>query len=98
MWVCFKKAKVGYSYFKGDKANLPEEEAEKLIDDGFACATDPDETDSDLPADLPGRTQLIKGGIATIEQVLNTRESLTDIPGIGNATARQIIEILTKGE
>lgn len=98
MWVVFRKAKAGLAYFKGDKANLSDEMAKKLIEDGFVLPADADQVKSDLPVDLPGRAALIKEGLFTKNQVLKTKETLTDVPGIGSITAKQIVEILTKGE
>lgn len=98
MWVVFRKAKAGLAYFKGDKANLSDEMAKQLIEDGFVLPADADQIKSDLPLDLPGRAALIKEGLFTKSQVLDTKESLTDVPGIGSVTAKQIIDTLTKGE
>ena len=95
MWVVFRKAKAGLAYFKGDKANLSDEMAKQLIEDGFVLPADADQIKSDLPLDLPA---LIKEGLFTKSQVLDAKESLTDVPGIGSVTARQIIDTLTKGE
>ena len=55
MWVVFRKAKAGLAYFKGDKANLSDEMAKQLIEDGFVLPADADQIKSDLPLDLPGR-------------------------------------------
>lgn len=96
MWVEFIKAKAGLAYFKGDKVNIPDEEARRLMDGGFVLPLDRAKVESDLPVDLPGRAALIKGGLLTKAQVLESKATLTGIPGIGEFMANQIIEHLTK--
>ena len=98
MWVEFKKAKAGLSYFKGDKVNLADDVAKGLMEDGFVVPVDAKPAESDLPIDLPGRASLIKEGLLTKSQVLKAEKTLTDIPGIGSVTALQIVESLKKGE
>nr|DAF91037.1 MAG TPA: Hef nuclease [Siphoviridae sp. ct7aK2] len=76
---------------------MDEEKAKPLIDEGFVKqAEQPGEDSSDLPVDLPSRAALIKEGLLTVEQVLASKEVLTDIKGIGEKTAVEIIEILSK--
>lgn len=95
MWVQFLKPRQGYGYFTGDKANLEEELAQDMIDNGYAKnAVQP--LDSDLPADLPARVALVNGGLTTIAAVLASKEVLTDIKGIGAKTAEEILSILEK--
>lgn len=96
MWIEFLKAKAGLAYFKGDKVNIPDEEARRLIEGGFVVPVEHVKVESDLPIDLPGRTALIKNGLITKAQVLDSRITLTEIPGIGEIMANQIIEHLTK--
>ncbi|MBC8603166.1 hypothetical protein H8784_15755 [Parabacteroides acidifaciens] len=74
---------------------MDEETAKKLIDEGFVKQSEQPDS-SDLPADLPGRAALIKEGLLTKEQVLASKEVLTDIKGIGEKTSVEIIEILSK--
>jgi hypothetical protein len=50
----------------------------------------PEVEPDDLPADFPGRDDLVRAGVTTLTE-LAAVESLTDIPGIGPATARRII-------
>lgn len=95
MWVQFLKSRQGLAYFAGDIVKMDDEIANKLIDEGFVKQAEQPET-SDLPADLPGRAALIKEGLTTKEQVLSSKEVLTDIKGIGEKTATEIIEILSK--
>lgn len=48
---------------------------------------------SDLPADFPGREELIAGGLATWASVVDaTRDQLLAIKGIGPKTADAILE------
>ena len=83
------------AYFAGDIVKMDEETAKKLIDEGFVKQSEQPDS-SDLPADLPGRAALIKEGLLTKEQVLASKEVLTDIKGIGEKTSVEIIEILSK--
>lgn len=95
MWVQFLKSRQGLAYFVGDIVKMEDDKANKLIDEGFVKqAQQPDQ--SDLPVDLPGRAALIKEGLITKEQVLASKEVLTDIKGIGEKTAAEIVEILNK--
>lgn len=97
MWVEFLKSRQGLAYFAGDIVKMDEENAKQLIDEGFVKQTkQPGEDNSDLPVDLPGRAALIKEGLLTKEQVIASKEVLTDIKGIGDKTAIEIIEILSK--
>lgn len=95
MWVEFIKSRQGLAYFAGDIVKMDEETAKKLIDEGFVKQSEQPDS-SDLPADLPGRAALIKEGLLTKEQVLASKEVLTDIKGIGEKTSVEIIEILSK--
>lgn len=96
MWVEFLKSRQGLAYFAGDIVKMDEEKAKQLIDEGFVKQTKQPGEDSDLPVDLPGRAALIKEGLLTKEQVIASKEVLTDIKGIGDKTAIEIIEILSK--
>lgn len=95
MWVEFLKSRQGFGYFAGDKANLNKEEAGKLIDEGYVKNVEEPDV-SDLPEDLPGRMALINGGLKMVSQVLASKEVLTDIKGIGEKTADEIINTLSK--
>lgn len=93
MWVQFLKPRQGLAYFAGDIARMDEKEANDLIDGGYVKQSAQPEI-SDLPIELPGRAALIKDGLLTKEQVLASKEVLTDIKGIGDKTAAEIIEML----
>lgn len=95
MWVQFLKSRQGLAYFAGDIVKMDEETVQELIDEGYVKEVEPPEN-SDLPVDLPGRAALVKEGLLTKEQVIASKEVLTDIKGIGEKTAVEIIEILRK--
>lgn len=86
----------GLAYFEGQTADFPDEVAKDLIDKGYVVSADAKEPESDLPESLPGRVQLIKSGLYTKKQVISSKETLADIPGIGLKTASAIIEQLTE--
>lgn len=89
------KSRAGLGYFPGDKAHLSDKLAAELIDAGYAKSVEEPDEPSDLPEDLPGRSALIKSGLHTMDQVLASKEVLTDIKGIGAKLAKEIIEVLT---
>lgn len=93
MWVEFLKARQGYGYFAGNKANLDDETANKLINEGFVKPVSRPQ-ESNLPHDLPGRTALISAGLLTKKEVLAAKETLTDIKGIGEKLKEEILQFL----
>lgn len=95
MWIKFLKSKQGLGYFPGDQVDVDEDFAEELIAGGFATIINEEVVESDLPEDLKGREILIKAGLHTKSQVLAAKETLTDIKGIGKATAEEIVSVLT---
>lgn len=97
IWVEFLKSRQGFGYVAGDKACIDKNLAEILINEGFVKKTD-ELLESNLPDSLPGREALIKEGLRTIEQVLASAEALTDIKGIGQKTALEIVNILKNKE
>lgn len=96
MTVKFIKSRQGYAYFAGDITDLADETASQLIEEGFVIPATAKEEDSNLPVDLPCRTLLIKNGLTQCDQVLASREVLTEIKGIGTKSAEEIINILEK--
>lgn len=95
MWIKFIKAKAGLAYFKDNKVDMPDKEANELIESGYALPVDALPPKTDLPELLPGREMLIRGGLLTKKQVLNSKETLTDIPGISAKLAERIVEQLS---
>jgi hypothetical protein len=53
--------------------------------------------DSPLPEDFPARAWLEKAGVDTLGE-LRARDDLTEIPGIGDARARKIREVIESGQ
>lgn len=94
MYIEFLKPRPGMAYFEGDKADVPDELANQLIKEGYAVSTTAISPTSDLPALITGRNALIKAGLYTKKQVLEAKESLSDIPGIGKGMAEEIIKQL----
>ena len=92
--IKFKKSRQGLGYFAGDIAELEDEVVQELIEEGFAVLAEDAPVESDLPETLKSREALIKAGLNTIAAVLAAKETLTDIKGIGEATAKEIIETL----
>ena len=71
--------------------------AEAAVANGFArWPDDEEETEvtAGLPADFPGRSELIAAGKDTLEAVPTVAADLTDIPGIGKKTAQKILQAL----
>ena len=83
----------GLAYFVGDDVELPVKQANELIKLGYAEAyTGEAGDDSDLPADLPGRPILVDLDMSLEE--LKQIDDLTEIEGIGKATAARIKQFL----
>lgn len=97
MWIKFMKPAPGYAYSDGDKADLkPEEEAMRLVEEGYVIPLSPEEPDSDIPEDFPARALLISEGIYTLKQVREALPSIEDIKGIGKGTLEKIVERLAE--
>ena len=95
MLVKINKPLKGYGYFGGEPAELPDDVAAKFINSGAAIMiqkTEGGEDDNTLPEDLPMRDLLYENGYESVEQILDAKETLTDVKGIGNASACRIIE------
>jgi len=82
-------------YFVGDVVELEEKQAQTLIDAKFAKEHRPSikKVSTDLPGDIPGRYNLLKAGVKTMEE-LTAYQDLTDISGIGNKLAEKIKDFL----
>ncbi len=93
--VKIKKPKKGWAYHGGEVAELPAEAAKELIDGGYAIMAPATEGDENpLPEDLPSRDLLFENGLETIEQIIEAKEALTDITGIGGTIAKKIVDYI----
>lgn len=95
MWVKIKSPIKGFGYFGGETANLPDEIATKFINSGAGIMvqeTEGGEDNNTLPADMPMRELLFENGYESVGQILDAESTLTDVKGIGNASAVRIIE------
>lgn len=95
MKIKFIKSAAGFAYGAGMQADLPDEMAQPLVEQGFAFPVkELKEPESDLPEDFPAREILIKEGLVNMADVKAAQETLTDIKGIGEKTAAEIVERL----
>ena len=96
MLVKIKKPVKGYGYFGGETAEIADETAGKFIEDGSAILIPKTEGENDdnnsLPEGIPARDLLFNNGYESIEQILEARNTLVDIKGIGKVAALKIIE------
>ena len=95
--IQFIKSPVGLfhlAYFAGDVVELPTNQADVLIEAGYAKEYAPALNPTvDLPGDLPGRDAFLAAGIKTMEEVRLIKDH-TEIKGIGKKTAEAIITYL----
>lgn len=97
MVVKFLKSVASFAYFAGDVADIEDGKAKELIETGHVTPNMEEQKPvSKLPEDFPCRDILAKQGILTIESVAEMKEVLTDINGIGEASANKILEYLAK--
>ena len=84
------------AYFDGDIVDMPANQAEVLIDSGFAEEYFPViSAVADLPLDIPGRDKLILAGVKSLDE-LRLYDDITEIKGIGKKTAEAIVDYLKK--
>lgn len=97
--IQFNKSPVGFfnlAYFAGDVVEMPANQAEVLIEAGYAKEYAPAvNPQPDLPADLPGRDVFLSNGIKTLDE-LKLITDFTEIKGIGKKTAESIVKYLNK--
>jgi hypothetical protein len=97
--VKFTKAHFLFSYFVGDIGYVTPENAEMLLNGGYALPL-PDDDDNakenTLPEDFPARDILFAEGFDTPEKVKEAGESITDVKGIGKGTYKQIAAYFEK--
>ena len=95
MKIQFIRSVTGYAYAEGMQADLADEMAQALVEQGAAFKIGlMNEPISDLPADFPAREILIKEGLVTMAQVREAAATLKDIKGIGEKTVAEIVERL----
>lgn len=82
----FTQKPPGTAYFKGRVHEVPEDMAKELDKQGY-CR---DATQT-LPEDLPGRDAFLKAGIESVDEIKDL-EDPTEINGIGDATAEELVE------
>jgi hypothetical protein len=91
--VKFAKAHWLFSYFAGDIGYVTPENAEMLLNGGYALPL-PDDGEADkvnpLPEDMPARDILFDQGFDSVDKVKEAGDSLTDIKGIGKGTLKQL--------
>jgi hypothetical protein len=91
-------AGAGYGYFKGVVADLDSKAHDDLVKLKIARAYDKaiDEPTpiNDIPADIPGYKIIIASGFTSLSDLNSSKENLTELNGIGNKLAKQIIEYL----
>lgn len=84
--------RVGKVYQDANGKEVPEDKLPKELRSKKDQGTeDPDGTD--LAKDFPGRADLLKAGVITMAAVKEmTLEQLVALPGVGEATARKILD------
>lgn len=86
----------GYGYFKGDVGELPDEVATDLVNKGYVTLYQGEEK-NELPEGMPARKILFDNGFRTVEDVLNAKEALVEVKGIGKKMVETIIEYCENG-
>jgi hypothetical protein len=84
---------VGLAYVKGEVADLKEELAKQVIEDGYALEV---RVESDLPKDFPKRDLLIESGLTRLEDVQKASDKdLEALKGVGEKTVEEIRDYLS---
>jgi hypothetical protein len=83
------------AYFGGEIAELSNEVAARLINQGSAIMI-PDTIGevNQLPPDLPYRELLFDAGFETIQDIINAQKALSTIKGISPKAALKIMEYI----
>lgn len=91
-------AGIGYAYFAGDVLVCEKPFGKEMMELGYAIEIE-EPADGDLPPDFPSRQTLVKLGV-TLDEVkkLDSVEQLVALNGIGEASAKKIIEYLKAAE
>ena len=100
MLVKIKKPIKGYGYYGGETVSLTDEDAARLVNEGFAILIQDTEGEDEnvLPEGLPARAILAGNGFTSVEQILSARETLEAIEGIGVKTVEKIISFCEEYE
>lgn len=89
-------ASIGFGYFAGDECHLEEKTAKELHAAGMVMII---EDVSTLPAEMPAREILIEAGFMNTDALASMSvEELTEIKGIGKATAKKIFDFFETTE
>lgn len=91
MKIKFLRPVQGMAYFEGDVAEVPNERASRLVNNGWAVMLPETEgTANNLPEEMPARELLFENGLESVEDVRAAIDTLSDIKGIGKKTVEQI--------
>lgn len=82
---------IGFAYAEKEQIDCLEAFGKEMVTLGFAIEVD--SIEGALPADIPGREALIVAGFDSLDAVKECTE-LTEIKGIGKATAENIVAYL----
>ena len=96
--IQFDKSPVGVfhlAYFVGDVVLMHSNQADVLIEAGFAHEYTDKPVETGLPADIPHREKLIAAGVTTLEE-LKEYNDFTEIDGIGVKAGKAIDNYLNK--
>ena len=96
MWIKFVKPAPGWAYFEGTYADLPDEKAGRLVEEGYAVPCAGKTVESRLPEDFPAWVALERVGLNTIEKVRAAIPVLHEMRGIGRKTVEEIKKRLEK--
>ena len=97
MKIKFLHPVPGYAYFAGDVCEINDSRGAKLIAQGAAFMIPETEgTPNNLPENIPAREVLFENGLENMADVQNAIETLTDLNGIGKATAKKINAFVKK--
>lgn len=90
--IKIKKPRKGWSYHGGELVDLPSDIAKEFVDGDFAIQVpDTEGKDNELPVDLPMRDLLFQEGYESVDSILESQNTLTDIAGVGDKLSAQIV-------
>lgn len=100
MLVVIRKPIKDYGYFGGETVSLPDEVAIRFVNEGYAIMAQETEGDDEnvLPEGVPARAVLFENGFTEVKQILEAKETLVAIEGIGAKTAEKIIKFCEEYE